>query len=150
MKTKLTLLTLATTGLLTAASPLRAEDPVPPTPPATPPVPAASGEAKHERGADGGRRGDRVAMLKQQLGLTPEQVEKLKPIIAQDREKMMTLRNDPALTQEQRMAKMKDLQKTSEEEIKPILTAEQVAKWKVVQEKRREAMAKRRAEPGNQ
>ena len=149
MKTKFSLLTLAAAGLLTAASQLHAEDPVPPTPPATPTAPAASGEAKRARPAAAGLRGERVAPLKEQLGLTDEQVQKLKPILAKDREKLTALRNDTTLTQEQRMAKMKELQKSSEEEIKPILTPEQLEKYKAGQEKRREAMAKRRAAQGN-
>ncbi len=143
MNTKLTLLTLATASLFTATPELRAEDSTPPAPAANP---IAGGETKRERG---GQRGLRMAQLKEQLGLTDEQVEKLKPILAGNREKMVALRDDAALTKEQRMEKIKELLKSSEDEITPILNAEQLEKYKAAQQKRREAMAKRRAEQGN-
>jgi hypothetical protein len=80
-------------------------------------------------------RGDRTAMLKQQLGLSDEQVEKLKPIFAKQTEKMTALRNDQALTQEQRREKMTEIQKATQEEVKPILTAEQAEKYKALNER---------------
>lgn len=133
MKSKLTLLAIATAVLLPVTSHLRAADPVPPTPPANPP---AEPGAKRER-AGGGQRGDRLEMMKEQLSLTPEQVEKIKPILEKDREKLTALRSDEALTQEQKRAKMQEIIKASAEEIKPILTPEQVEKWKAQMEKRR-------------
>lgn len=152
MKTKITLLTLATASLLTATTALRAADPVPPTPPVNPP-PAAPEAAKPEAGkperrpgGPGGERGDRLAMMKEQLGLTPEQVEKIKPILEKDREKLQALRADTATTREQKGEKLREIITAEMEQIKPILTPEQVEKWKAVQEKRREEMQKRRAE----
>ena len=144
MKTKLSILTLATASLLASFSSIRAEDPVPPTPPVNPPAgtPAA---AKPERGP-GGPRGDRLEMMKEKLGLTPEQVEKIKPILEKDREKLMALREDTALSREQKGEKMREILKSSMEEIKPILTPEQLEKWKAEMEKRKEEMEKRRAE----
>ena len=147
MKTKLTLLALASASLLTATASLRAADPVPPTPPVNPP-PAAPEAAKPERGhgGPGGRPGgDRLAMMKEQLGLTPEQVEKIKPILEKDREKIQALRADTTSTREQKGEKMREIITASMEEIKPILTAEQLEKFKAGMEKRREEMQKRRA-----
>ena len=148
MKTKITLLTLATAGLLATTSSIRAEDPVPPTPPVNPPAGAPAAAAKPERGpgGPGGQRGDRLAMMKETLGLTPEQVEKIKPIIEKDREKLMALREDSALSREQKGEKMKEIITASMEQIKPILTPEQLEKFKAQMEKRREEMQKRRAE----
>ena len=155
MKTKSTLLTLATASLLTATASLRAADPVPPTPPVNPP-PTAPEAAKPEAGTPerrpggpggpGGERGDRLAMMKEQLGLTPEQVEKIKPILEKDREKLQALREDTATSREQKGEKMREIITAEMEQIKPILTPEQVEKWKAAQEKRREEMQKRRAE----
>ena len=146
MKTQLTLLTLATAGFLTASN-IRAEDPVPPTPPVNPPA-GAPAAAKPERGpgGPGGPRGDRLEMMKEKLGLTPEQIEKIKPILEKDREKLMALREDAALSREQKGEKMREILKSSMEAIKPILTPEQVEKWKAEMEKRKEEMEKRRAE----
>ena len=143
MKTKLTLLTLATAGLL--ASTIRAEDPVPPTPPVNPPATAPAAAAKPERGpgGPGGPRGDRLEMMKEKLGLTPEQIEKIKPILEKDREKLMALREDAALSREQKGEKMREILKSSMEAIKPILTPEQVEKWKAEMEKRRAVREKK-------
>jgi Spy/CpxP family protein refolding chaperone len=141
MKTKFTLLSLATAGLLTTSSNILAEDPVPPTPPVNPPAaaPATAPAAKPERGpgGPGGQRGDRLAMMKETLGLTPEQVEKIKPLLEKDREKLTALREDTTTSREQKGEKMREILKSSMEEIKPILTPEQLEKWKAEMEKRR-------------
>ena len=147
MNTKLTLLTLATASLLAASTSLGADDPVPPTPPANPPA-GTPGAAKPERGpgGPGGPRGDRLAMMKETLGLTDEQVAKIKPLLEKDREKIMALREDAALSREQKAEKMKEIIAASTEQIKPILTPEQLEKWKAQMEKRKQEMEKRRAE----
>ena len=141
MKTKFTLLTLACASALATTASLRAEDPVPPTPPVNPPAsaPAAAAPAKPERGpgGPGGQRGDRLAMMKETLGLTPEQVEKIKPLLEKDREKLLALREDTTTSREQKGEKMREILKSSMETIKPILTPEQVEKWKAEMEKRR-------------
>ena len=135
MKTKFTLLTLATAGLFATSPRIHAEDPVPPVPPVTPPA-GAPAAAKPERGP-GGPRGDRVEMMKEKLSLMPEQVEKIKPILEKDRAKLMALREDATLSREQKGEKMREILKSSMEEIRPILTPEQVEKWKAEMEKRR-------------
>ena len=139
MKTKLTRLTLATAALLAAAQSIRAEDPVPPTPPVNPPAGAPAAAAKPERapGAPAGPRGDRLEMMKEKLSLTPDQIEKIKPLLEKDREKLMAVREDAALSREQKGEKMREILKASMEAIKPILTPEQVEKWKAEMEKRR-------------
>ena len=58
----------------------------------------------------------------------------------------MALREDSALSREQKGEKMKEIITASTEQIKPILTPEQLEKWKAQMEKRREEMQKRRAE----
>lgn len=152
MKTQLTILALTTAGLLAATSALRAEDPVPPTPPVNPP--AGKPDAGIKEGEPGpgrpnrpgGQRGDRLAMMKEMLGLTPEQVEKLKPIFIRDAEKLKAIREDAALTDEQKREKARTIYEGSAEEIKAILTPDQAEKWKTAMEKRRAAFQKRRAE----
>ena len=138
MKTKITLLTFATAGLLAAASSIRAEDPVPPTPPVNPPA-GAPAAAKPERGpgGPGGPQGDRLEMMKEKLSLTAEQIEKIKPLLEKDREKIMALRQDASLSREEKGEKMREILKASMEAIKPILTPEQLEKWKAEMEKRR-------------
>lgn len=143
MKNQLTLLALATAGLLAATTSLRAEDPAPPTPPANPPAGQPDAGARRERG---GPRGDRLAMMKEQLSLTPEQVEKLKPIFARDADKLKAIREDAALTAEQKREQARAIYEASVEEVKAILTPDQAEKWKAAMEKRRAEFQKRRAE----
>ena len=123
MKKLLTLLTITTAGLLTV--------------PAT--VSAADEKPKTDQAREGreGRR-DRLEMMKEQLNLTPEQVEKIKPIVEAGREKMKAVREDSTLAQDAKREKMRELAKTQSEEIKPILTAEQQTKWQELMAKRRE------------
>ena len=114
MKKLLTVLTLTLGGLLIVPMQSQAEDAKP---------------AAGERGKEGARR-DRVAMMKENLGLTDEQVAKIKPIVEADREKMKALREDSALTADQKKEKFAELFKAQSEQIKPILTPEQQEKWK--------------------
>lgn len=146
MKYQITILALATAGLLAATTTLRAEDPVPPTPPVDPPAAKADGGARRERGPGGGERGDRLEMMKEQLGLTPEQVEKLKPIFAKDAEQYKALREDAALSREQKGEKMRAIFQASREQIQAILTPGQVEKMKAAMEKRRAEWEKRKAD----
>jgi len=146
MKTKLALFTLASASLLTAVASIRAEDPVPPTPPVHPPASAtAAAKPAGGSGRPGGQRGERLEILKEKLGLTPEQIETIKPILEKDHEKLVALRENAALTREQKGGKMREILKSSLEAIKPILTPEQVGKWKAEMEQRRDGFQERRA-----
>lgn len=147
MKKQLTILALATAGLLAATTPLRAEDPVPPTPPVNPPAGVKEGEPGPGRpGRPGGQRGDRLELMKEKLGLSAEQVEKLKVIFAKDAEKIKAFREDASLTDEQKREKMRAFFQASMEELKTVLTPEQAEKWKAEAEQRRAEWQKRRAE----
>ncbi|MCE9610355.1 MAG: hypothetical protein K8R23_09200 [Chthoniobacter sp.] len=150
MKNQITILALATAGLLAASTTLRAEDPVPPTPPVNPPA-GKAGIKEGEPGPGrpnrpGGERGDRLEMMKQQLGLTPDQIEKLKPIFAKDAEQMKAIRDDAALSREQKGEKMRAIFQASREQVQAILTPDQVEKMKAGMEKRRAEWEKRKAE----
>ena len=85
-------------------------------------------------------------MMKEQLGLTPEQVEKLKPIFAKDAEQYKALREDAALSREQKGEKMRAIFQASREQIQAILTPDQVEKMKATMEKRRAEWEKRKAD----
>jgi len=89
---------------------------------------------------------EQIKALKESLKLNDEQVEKLKPVFAKLQEKQKALRDDTSVSQEDRRTKMRELYQGLEEELKPILTPEQLAKWKEEREKRRA----QRAQGGNQ
>ncbi|HEX5176762.1 MAG TPA: hypothetical protein VFV83_07035 [Chthoniobacteraceae bacterium] len=86
---------------------------------------------------------ERLAAMKESLKLSDEQVAKIKPIFAKNQEKMRALREDQSLSQEDRRAKMQESFKSLEEELKPILTAEQLTKYKEDAAKRRQQRGQR-------
>lgn len=82
----------------------------------------------------GRRGGDRVAMLKERLQLTDEQVAKLQPIFAEQRAQMEKLRDLP---REEAMAKRREIEEAATPKIKAVLTAEQAAKYDAMREEMR-------------
>jgi len=72
----------------------------------------------------------RLQQLSQQLNLTDDQKEKLKPILREEGEKLQAVRDDSALTQQQKVAKAKEIHGQYAPKIGSILTPEQKAKWK--------------------
>jgi len=137
------LFTFAAAGFLATSLTVRAEDPIPPKPPGSSSAPAATtpSATTPDAGTPGGKgqaaRVDMLQRLKEQLDLTPEQVEKLKPVLEKQREKFQTLKDDASLSQEQKRDKAREIFMGTIEEIKPILTEEQLAKLKETLEKRR-------------
>ena len=123
MKKLLTILAVTTLGLLILPMSVRAADEKPKT---------AAREGRQNR----------LEMMKEALNLTPEQVDKIKPILEADQAKMREFRADTSLTQEAKREKRSEMMKASAEKIKPILTPEQQEKWK-------DQTAKRRARAGN-
>ena len=92
----------------------------------------------------GGRRmrrqmtpADRLARMTKQLKLTDEQQAKIKPILEEQHNKMMDLRQDTSMTREDRFAKFREIRQESLQKIKPILTPEQQKKWEKMQQMRR-------------
>jgi Spy/CpxP family protein refolding chaperone len=154
MKKSHSLAVMALAGLFAMRLETRAEDPIlPPKPPGGSAIPAApaapavtttptapSGTSQPAAPAGGGgRAGEFVKMLREKLGVTDDQLEKMKPIFEQQRDKMMGLKDDTALTMEQKREKAIGIFTETMEELKPILTPEQFAKFKEEMEKRRAA-----------
>ncbi len=118
MKSTKTLLFAAlAAGSLLAWSPARAQDST-----NTPPVPPA--------GAPGGKHQnqgfDRIA---QQLNLTDDQKTKVQPILEAQRQKMSDLRQDTSLSPEDRKAKVQEIRKDTLDQLKDILTPDQIAQF---------------------
>ncbi len=76
--------------------------------------------------------GERLKMLTEKLGLTEEQQGKIKEIFAKNAPKAKALREDAALSQEDKRAKMMELRKAEAEEIRAVLTPEQQEKMKAL------------------
>lgn len=122
MKTPPSLLALALAGIIAAPLALRADDPKP-APPA--------GE-RPDRGPRGGRMdpAERLKNLKEKLGLSDEQTEKVKAIFEKHRGEFAKLREDQSMKPEEKRPKMQELRKAEMEEVKGVLTPEQQEKLK--------------------
>jgi periplasmic protein CpxP/Spy len=99
---------------------------------------------------NGHHRGKRMQKLTQELNLTPDQQTKIKPIFQQAHAQAKTIRQDTTLNQDQKRAKFKDLHQTTMAQLNEILTPEQQAQLKQLQEQRRAQWQQRRQQQQQQ
>ena len=119
---KLTLLAVLLGSLLGVLPASRAADADPK--PADKAEPAGGSGAKARPA-----RGERLQGLAEQLKLTDEQKEKIKPILQDERKKVRELRENKDLARQDRVAKLKEIREDIRAKVKPILTPEQLEKW---------------------
>ena len=74
--------------------------------------------------------------LQKELGLTSGQQQKMEQLRTDFRNRFSSLRGDNALTQEQKKAKMQELMKQQQEQMKSILTPEQIQKMESARKQR--------------
>ncbi len=89
-----------------------------------------SGQAEPGMGRHMGRRGmpsvdDQVKHLTKKLNLSSDQQAKLKPILEDQRKQMEAVHNDSSLSREDRMSKMQGLRKSSDDQIRSVLSEDQ-------------------------
>ncbi|MGC2185039.1 MAG: hypothetical protein WA637_17310, partial [Terriglobales bacterium] len=72
--------------------------------------------------------------LTQQLKLTPEQHEKLRPIVVDEGEQLHTVRLDERLPPDQKRTKMLEIRRAFAPKIAAQLSPEQQEQWKKMQE----------------
>jgi periplasmic protein CpxP/Spy len=75
----------------------------------------------------------RLQHMTKMLNLTPEQQEKIKPILENQSTQMQSLHQDTSMSRDDKMAKAQQLRQTTDEQIKGILTPEQQQKWSEMQ-----------------
>jgi hypothetical protein len=86
---------------------------------------------KAERGAKMKEMNEkRFKMMKERLALTDEQSKKLKDMHAATAEKMKAIHENSNLSPQQKMEQSKELKKQDKEQLKSILTEEQLKKMK--------------------
>ena len=90
------------------------------------PPPAAPAESEETPAPSAGA--DRTDQLAQMLKLTKDQKAKVKPLVDAETQKMKELRGQK-MTRDERSKRFKALRDETFEKIKPLLTAEQVARW---------------------
>ncbi len=98
----------------------------------------AKGKNENFKGAKGNKTamGARGEGFQKELNLTQDQQAKMTQIRSEYRTKMQALRNDNSLNQEQKRTKMQDLMKAQQEQVKTILTKEQIEKMESVRKER--------------
>jgi len=84
------------------------------------------------RAAPAFRRGvaPQAQMIQQSLELTDVQATKIEPVLRAHQDKIAAMRRDATLTRQQRIAKLKEIQATTDSKISQTLTPEQAAKWR--------------------
>ena len=90
------------------------------------------GQAK----ADKGNRMQRGQDFQKELGLTADQLQKMEQIRTDFRNRFSSLRSDNSLTQEQKKSKMQELMKQQQDQMKTILTPEQIQKMQSARQQR--------------
>ena len=88
---------------------------------------------------DPAKRADRLAT---QLQLSSDQKAKLEDILKSEQSQMQNLRSDSSVSREDRHSKMMDIHRTSDDQIRALLNADQQKKWDAMQEKRQQRMGR--------
>jgi Spy/CpxP family protein refolding chaperone len=106
--------------------------------------------AAHENG--GWRHGppdpvQRTKELSKQLKLTSDQQTKVLDIFQSEHSQMESLRQDSSLSQEDRRAKMMDIHKSTDTQVRALLDSDQQKKWDEIQAKRQPWMHNRHGGP---
>ncbi len=83
---------------------------------------------------------ERTDMLTKRLNLNSDQQAKVLDIYKSDQSQMESMRSDSSLSRDQRHAKMMDIHKASDEQIRGLLDPDQQKKWDEMQSRRHERM----------
>jgi len=75
----------------------------------------------------------RLQHMTKALNLTPEQQEKIKPILENEQSQMQTLHTDTSMSRDDRMAKAQQIRQGSNEQINQLLSTDQQQKWSQMQ-----------------
>lgn len=107
---------------------------------------AVAAESGSDKSADSGRAAaarERVQATLAELNLTPEQKDKLIPVIRAEMQKMAALRSDQSLSPREKLQRLKAIQEETVPQVKAILTPEQFAKWENKRAEAREQLQER-------
>jgi hypothetical protein len=82
----------------------------------------------------------RLAHLTKMLNLTSDQQQKIKPMLEQEQQQMMSMHEDTSMSQADRMTKMHQLRQSTNDQIKSVLTPDQQTKFTQMQDRQMERM----------
>jgi periplasmic protein CpxP/Spy len=91
---------------------------------------------QHWRGHGQPDPAKRTDMLTKQLGLTSDQQPKVLDALKSEQSMMEALHSDASLSQDDRRTKMMDIHKSTNEQVRALLTPDQQKKWDEMQSKR--------------
>ena len=77
----------------------------------------------------------RLQRMTQQLNLTSDQQQKIKPVLEQEQQQMQTLHGDTSMSQQDRMSKMQQIRQGTNDQIKSVLTPDQQQKFAQMNER---------------
>jgi len=89
----------------------------------------------------------RTQELTKQLKLTSDQQDKVQGVFESERSQMEGLRQDTSLSRQDRRAKMMEIHKSTDAQIRALLDSNQQTKWDEMQAKREQRMQNRRPGP---
>jgi Spy/CpxP family protein refolding chaperone len=89
----------------------------------------------------------RTAELTKKLNLTSDQQTKVQSALQSERSQMESLHQDSSLSQQDRRAKMMDIRKATDAQIRGVLDANQQKKWDEMQARREQRMQNRNQGP---
>jgi Spy/CpxP family protein refolding chaperone len=81
-----------------------------------------------------GQLRNRLEKVAQELDLTAEQRQQLKPILQEEGQKLKALRADTSLSKAQKHQQLKAIRQDLLTRVKPILTPEQLARWQEIRQ----------------
>jgi protein CpxP len=136
-KLALALGALLSAGMLMAQAPDQTQS----TPPAQTQAPAGQTQAE---GPHGHHRNRQLHEMKKKLNLSNEQVAQIKPIIADRRQQMQSLRANTSLNDQDRRAKMQGIAQDSRAKIEAVLNDQQKQQFEQMLAQRR---ARRQQQP---
>src|SRR6266478_3747101 len=85
----------------------------------------AAPPAPERRGARPGLLQERMSRIAEALNLTDEQKAKTKAVFQEETRKLRQLRQDKELSREDKVAKVREIRRSIEGQLKPILSADQ-------------------------
>jgi Spy/CpxP family protein refolding chaperone len=89
-----------------------------------------------------------LGWLSDKLQLTDDQKAKIKPLIEDEHKQLTALREDSSLSREEKQGKFRQIRTSTYDQIRPILSEQQQATLKQMEEQRQQAMKARQGKGG--
>jgi Spy/CpxP family protein refolding chaperone len=121
--------------MLLGSTAIKAQTPPPPPAPAGAPAPHQRAQLTPDQKAD-----RRIKMMKKNLGITDDQAAKLKPVLVASIQQRDAIKMQPKGAKGAKKQQMQQLQKTTDDQIKGILTPEQYQKMQDMEQQHKDKM----------